>query len=70
MSPRISSPAHPSGGDRGRGRGGGRGGGVMKRDREIIGQTVRIVQGPFKGNCHINVKPYSCFIYWLYFSDS
>lgn len=52
MSPRISSPAHPSGGDRGRGRGGGRGGrggGVMKRDREIIGQTVRIVQGPFKG---------------------
>lgn len=49
MSPRISSPAHPSGGgDRGRGRGGGRGG-MSRRDRELIGQTVRIVQGPFKG---------------------
>ncbi|CAG5115436.1 unnamed protein product [Candidula unifasciata] len=52
MSPRISSPAHPSGGgaDRGRGRGGGAGrGGLTRRDREIIGQTVRIVRGPFKG---------------------
>lgn len=54
MSPRISSPAHPSGGggERGRGRGGGAGvgrGGLSKRDREIIGQTVRIIQGPFKG---------------------
>ncbi|KAL4224649.1 Transcription elongation factor SPT5 [Mactra antiquata] len=51
MSPRLSSPAHPSGGGGatpGRGRGGG-GGGGMKRDREMIGQTVRIVQGPFKG---------------------
>ena len=56
MSPRISSPAHPSGGGAtpGRGRGGGGGGGGggpgAKRDRELIGQTVRIVQGPFKGN--------------------
>uniref|UniRef100_A0A0B7ANQ2 Transcription elongation factor SPT5 n=1 Tax=Arion vulgaris TaxID=1028688 RepID=A0A0B7ANQ2_9EUPU len=53
MSPRISSPAHPSGGAE-RGRGGGRGGGagrggLSRRDREIIGQTVRIVKGPFKG---------------------
>ncbi|XP_005096032.1 transcription elongation factor SPT5 [Aplysia californica] len=50
MSPRIASPAHPSGGgERGRGRGGGGRGGMSRRDREIIGQTVRIVQGPFKG---------------------
>ncbi|CAL1541166.1 unnamed protein product [Lymnaea stagnalis] len=58
MSPRISSPAHPSGGgggERGRGRGGGGvgagagRGGLSKRDREIIGQTVRIIHGPFKG---------------------
>ncbi|XP_062504136.1 transcription elongation factor SPT5-like [Corticium candelabrum] len=44
-SPRISSPAHPSsGGGRGRvARGRGR------RDHEIIGQTVRISQGPYKG---------------------
>ena len=48
MSPRISSPAHPASGGATPGR--GRGGGGMKRDREMIGQTVRIVQGPFKGN--------------------
>ncbi|XP_041365560.1 transcription elongation factor SPT5-like [Gigantopelta aegis] len=50
MSPRLSSPAHPSGGGStpgaGRGRGGMAGG---KRDRDLIGQTVRIIQGPFKG---------------------
>lgn len=49
MSPRISSPAHPAsggGGTPGRGRGGG---GGVRRDREMIGQTVRIIQGPFKG---------------------
>ncbi|KAK3101764.1 hypothetical protein FSP39_006184 [Pinctada imbricata] len=53
MSPRISSPAHPSGGGAvGAGNmtpGRGRGGGLSKRDRELIGQTVRIIQGPFKG---------------------
>lgn len=51
MSPRLSSPAHPSGGGAGStpGRGRGGGGGGVKRDREMIGQTVRIVQGPFKG---------------------
>lgn len=55
MSPRLSSPAHPASGGggagtpgRGRGGGGG-GGGASKRDREAIGQTVRIIQGPFKG---------------------
>ncbi|WAR02974.1 SPT5H-like protein, partial [Mya arenaria] len=52
MSPRLSSPAHPgSGGStpgRGRGRGGPGGGPGVKRDREMIGQTVRIIQGPFK----------------------
>lgn len=52
MSPRLSSPAHPgSGGGGGGGAtpGRGRGGGGIRRDREMIGQTVRIVQGPFKG---------------------
>lgn len=49
MSPRLSSPAHPgSGGGATPGRGRGGGGGV-RRDRELIGQTVRIIQGPFKG---------------------
>ena len=47
MSPRISSPAHPQSGGATPGR--GRGGVGMKRDREMIGQTVRIIQGPFKG---------------------
>lgn len=47
MSPRISSPAHPQSGGATPGR--GRGGGGMRRDREMIGQTVRIIQGPFKG---------------------
>ncbi|OBS78513.1 hypothetical protein A6R68_19107 [Neotoma lepida] len=52
MSPRISSPMHPSaegqhggfgspGGGMSRGRG--------RRDNELIGQTVRISQGPYKG---------------------
>ncbi|XP_071104525.1 transcription elongation factor SPT5-like [Haliotis cracherodii] len=51
MSPRLASPAHPSGGGGGGGQGGaGRGrGGISKRDRELIGQTVRVRQGPFKG---------------------
>ncbi|GFR83221.1 transcription elongation factor SPT5 [Elysia marginata] len=54
MSPRISSPAHPSGGggespSRGQGGAGRGGGGMSRRDREIIGQTVRIIQGSFKG---------------------
>ncbi|XP_065199636.1 transcription elongation factor SPT5-like isoform X2 [Planococcus citri] len=50
MSPRISSPAHPSGGSGGRGR--GRGGFTM-RDREIIGKTIKITRGPYKGNIGI-----------------
>nr|XP_006824005.1 PREDICTED: transcription elongation factor SPT5 isoform X2 [Saccoglossus kowalevskii] len=53
MSPHIGSPAHPgSGGVRGGGRGGGQGGGGRgrgRRDMELIGQTVRIREGPFKG---------------------
>lgn len=52
MSPRISSPAHPSGGVAGGGStpGGGRGRGRgPKRDTSLIGQTVKIVGGPFKG---------------------
>ncbi|KAB0392239.1 hypothetical protein E2I00_011240, partial [Balaenoptera physalus] len=56
MSPRISSPMHPSaGGQRGGfgSPGGGSGGmsrGRGRRDNELIGQTVRISQGPYKGD--------------------
>lgn len=46
MSPRISSPMHPSGGG---GRGRGRGGGNVRRDRELIGQIIKITKGPYKG---------------------
>lgn len=62
MSPRISSPMHPSGGRGGGGaggrggrggRGGGGGGGGVRRDRELIGNTIKITQGPFKGNVGI-----------------
>uniref|UniRef100_A0A7N6A0G3 Transcription elongation factor SPT5 n=1 Tax=Anabas testudineus TaxID=64144 RepID=A0A7N6A0G3_ANATE len=51
MSPRISSPVHHGGGgaqQRGGG-GGGMGRGRGRRDNELIGQTVRISQGPYKG---------------------
>ena len=52
MSPRLSSPMHPSqggagtsgGGQRGGGRGRGRGRGSIGRDRELIGQTIKITQ--------------------------
>ena len=60
MSPRISSTPQYSGG---RGRGGGRGGGGggmgrgggsnVGRDRDLIGKTVKITQGPLKG--HIGI---------------
>ncbi|MBN3309999.1 SPT5H factor, partial [Amia calva] len=43
MSPRISSPMHPGGG------GGGR------RDNDLIGQTVRISQGPYKDETKIEL---------------
>ncbi|CAG2112451.1 unnamed protein product [Medioppia subpectinata] len=51
MSPRIAaSPAHPS---RGRGGGGGRGmnakGGRDRLDLELIGKTIKITQGTYKG---------------------
>ena len=56
QSPRLSSPApHRTGGVGGRGgrRGGGggmgRGRGGAGRDMAIIGKTVRIVMGPYKG---------------------
>lgn len=48
MSPRISSPMHSGGGGGGRG-GRGRGGGMPRRDRELIGQTIKITRGPYKG---------------------
>lgn len=50
MSPRIQSPMHPSGG-RGRGgpRGRGQGRGGVSRDREILGKSIKITGGPYKG---------------------
>jgi len=48
MSPRLSSPAHPSSGAVPAG--GGRGRGEDRRNTGLIGQTVRIVQGPYKGS--------------------
>lgn len=51
MSPRIQSP-HPA-----RGGGGGRRGGIRgsgpARDRDLIGQTIKITGGPYKGNVGI-----------------
>lgn len=53
MSPRIQSPMHPSGRGGGGGRGGmrGRGGfrGGISRDREILGKSIKITGGPYKG---------------------
>lgn len=55
MSPRIQSPMHPSGrGGGGGGRGRGRGGANrVTRDRDIIGTTIKITGGPYKGNVGI-----------------
>ncbi|CAH2067692.1 unnamed protein product, partial [Iphiclides podalirius] len=60
MSPRIQSPMHPSGRGGGGGGGGGRGGGrgrggrgAVARDRELLGQTIKITGGPYKGNVGI-----------------
>ena len=56
MSPRIASPMHPSQGGAGRGGRGagsfgrGRGRGVVGRDRDLIGQTIKITQGPYKSH--------------------
>ena len=50
MSPRIQSPMHPSGGRGARGGGArGRGGFRTTRDREILGKTIKISGGPYKG---------------------
>lgn len=51
MSPRIQSPMHPGGGGRGRGgmRGRGHGRGGMSRDREILGKSIKITGGSYKG---------------------
>ena len=57
VSIRLTSPAHPSQGGRGAGGGGfrgrGRGRGQVSRDRGIIGTTIKITQGPYKG--HIGI---------------
>jgi transcription elongation factor SPT5 len=75
MSPRLSSPAHPTqggghrggggggGGFRGGGRGRGRGGPNIGRDRELIGQTIKITQGPYKGHIGI-VKVRKILVYY------
>lgn len=52
MSPQIQSPMHPSGGRGGGhrgGRGGRGGGGRVTRDREILGKSIQITGGPYKG---------------------
>lgn len=41
------------GGGSGGGRGGGAGRGRVARDRDIIGTTIKITRGPFKGNIGI-----------------
>uniref|UniRef100_A0A8C7W0P3 Transcription elongation factor SPT5 n=1 Tax=Oncorhynchus mykiss TaxID=8022 RepID=A0A8C7W0P3_ONCMY len=48
-SPSISSPMHPGQQQRGGGGGGQMGRGRGRRDNDLIGQTVRISQGPYKG---------------------
>ncbi|EFA05446.1 transcription elongation factor SPT5 [Tribolium castaneum] len=65
MSPRRSSPMHPSSGGGGMGGfasprpggggggGGGGGRGRVSRDRDIIGTTIKITKGPYKGNIGI-----------------
>ncbi len=51
---RLLQLNYSGGGFRGGGRGRGRGGGPnMGRDRELIGQTIKITQGPYKG--HIGI---------------
>lgn len=50
MSPRISSPMHPSGG---RQPFGSLKGGRDRGDLELIGKTIKIIQGPYKG--HIGI---------------
>ncbi|CAL1263967.1 unnamed protein product [Larinioides sclopetarius] len=60
-SPRISSPMHPSSGGSkpaggfiaGGGRNSGFGHGKVKRNNELIGQTIKVIQGPYKG--HIGI---------------
>lgn len=49
MSPRIQSPMHPSGGRGARGGARGRGGFRVTRDRELVGKTIKISGGPYKG---------------------
>lgn len=59
MSPRRNSPMHPSSGGGGGGGFGGaapqpRGGrGRVTRDRDLIGTTIKITRGPYKGNIGI-----------------
>ncbi|KAF5280109.1 hypothetical protein FQA39_LY18143 [Lamprigera yunnana] len=54
MSPRRSSPMHPSSGGFGTPRGGGGGGrGRVTRERDLIGRTIKITGGSYKGNIGI-----------------
>lgn len=70
MSPRISSPMHPSGGGGaagGGGRGRGRGGGGVRRDRDLIGQIIKITRGPYKGEaCSLyDESSFLCIFLWI-----
>ena len=49
-----------SGGRGAGGRGRGRGRGNIGRDRDLIGQTIKITQGPYKS--HIGIVKVSCKI--------
>ena len=73
MSPRLSSPAHPSqGGERGRRMGGGGGGGGgggrgrgrggLGRDKEFVGQTIKITQV----TSHVLLSTVLCLLTPLY----
>ena len=59
QSPRLASPSPHRGGGGGRGRGGRGGGGggggrFNTRDTSLIGKTVKIIQGPYKGKDDID----------------
>ena len=58
---------HPSqgGGRGGGGRGRGRGRGNIGRDRDLIGQTIKITQGPYKSHIGI-VKVIHKIIYYVF----
>lgn len=70
MSPRIQSPMHPSGGRGARGgTRGGRGGFRVTRDRELLGKTIKICGGPYKGKNSTSLPIYFCEYYLIIYSQ-